>query len=105
MTATGPDNGSTAAPVHETGVTVVCLHGPLRKLAGGRTEHRLDGATVVALLRELERRHPPLSGWILDERGQIRRHINVFVNGEQGRERTAVGPGDRVEVLPAITGG
>lgn len=105
MTATDPDSGSTVAPAHETGATVVCLHGPLRKLAGGRVEHRLDGTTVVSLLRGLERRHPPLAGWILDERGQIRRHINVFVNGEQGREQTAVGPGDRVEVLPAITGG
>jgi sulfur carrier protein ThiS len=46
-----------------------------------------------------------VSGWILDERGQIRRHINVFVNGERGAERTVVESGDRVEVIPAITGG
>jgi molybdopterin converting factor small subunit len=46
-----------------------------------------------------------MSGWILDERGLIRRHINVFVNGERGDEATAVQSGDRVEVLPAITGG
>ena len=39
------------------------------------------------------------------ERGLIRRHINVFVNGERGREESAVADGDRVEVLPAITGG
>ena len=84
---------------------VVCLHGPLRKLAGGRAELDIDGATVGAVLRELERRHPDMAGWVLDERGLIRRHINVFVNGERGREGTAVGAGDRVEVLPAITGG
>ena len=53
----------------------------------------------------LELRHPQVSGWILDERGLIRRHINVFVNGERGEEATAVASGDRVEVLPAITGG
>ena len=35
----------------------------------------------------------------------IRRHINVFVNGERGREATSVAPGDRIEVLPAISGG
>ena len=46
-----------------------------------------------------------MAGWILDERGAIRRHINVFVNGERGGERTAVGSADRVEILPAITGG
>lgn len=84
---------------------LVCLHGPLRKLAGDRREHELSGATVVELLRGLELEHPPLAGWIVDERRQIRRHINVFVNGERGREETAVANGDRVEVLPAITGG
>jgi molybdopterin converting factor small subunit len=83
----------------------VCVHGPLRKLAGGHAEHQLEGATVVELLRDLETRYPDVSGWILDERGQIRRHINVFVGGERGREETEVGPGDRIEVLPAITGG
>ena len=86
-------------------MAVVCVRGPLRKLAGGRAEHELEGATVVALLRALELCHPDASGWILDERGLIRRHINVFVNGERAHGATAVRSGDRVEVLPAITGG
>jgi molybdopterin synthase sulfur carrier subunit len=84
---------------------VVCVRGPLRKLAGGRAEHELEGETVVELLQGLELRNPGMSGWILDERGLIRRHINVFVNGERGDEATVVASGDRVEVLPAITGG
>jgi molybdopterin converting factor small subunit len=86
-------------------MAVVCVRGPLRKLAGGTAEHELEGATVVALLRALELRHPDMSGWVLDERGLIRRHINVFVNGERGGEATAVRSMDRVEVIPAITGG
>ena len=86
-------------------MAVVCVRGPLRKLAGGRAEHDLEGATVVELLRTLERLNPGMSGWILDERGQIRRHINVFVNGERGSETTEVRSRDRLEVLPAITGG
>jgi molybdopterin converting factor small subunit len=86
-------------------MAVVCVRGPLRKLADGRAEHELEGATIVDALRALERRHPALAGWILDERGLIRRHINVFVNGERGTESTAVRSGDRVEVVPAITGG
>ena len=60
---------------------------------------------MIELIRALEERHPDIAGWILDERGRIRRHINVFVDGEQGSEETGVRPGDRVEVLPAITGG
>ena len=81
------------------------LRGALKQRAGGEGEHELDGATVTALLRALEREHPALEGWVLDERGLIRPHINVFVNGEQGREETAVAGGDRVEVIPAISGG
>ena len=86
-------------------MTVVSVRGPLRKLAGGQAEHDVGGETVLALLRELESRHPGMAGWVLDERGTIRRHINVYVNGERGGENTAVADGDRVEVLPAITGG
>lgn len=74
-------------------------------MAGGRAEHELTGASVIELVRALEACHPEIGGWIVDERGLIRRHINVFVNGERGTETTAVGSGDRVDVLPAITGG
>jgi sulfur-carrier protein len=86
-------------------MALVCLHGPLRNLAGGRSTQQVSGADVRAVLRGLEDLHPAVSGWILDERGTIRRHINVFVNGERGGEGTAVATGDRIEVLPAITGG
>ena len=83
---------------------LVRLRGPLKTLAGGG-EHEVEGGTVGELLQALERENPPLDGWILDERDRIRRHINVFVNGERGREDTCVGPGDHVDVLPAISGG
>jgi molybdopterin converting factor small subunit len=86
-------------------MALVCLHGPLRNLAGGRVTQEVAGADVHAVLRGLEDLHPSVTGWILDERGTIRRHINVFVNGERGAAGTSVAAGDRVEVLPAITGG
>jgi sulfur-carrier protein len=86
-------------------MTLVRVRGQLKTLAGGRSEHEIDGATVAELLRGLEHEHPAVGGWILDERGLIRRHINVFVNGERGGETTAVAPGDLIEVLPAISGG
>lgn len=91
--------------MYDPPIALVRLHGPLRKLAGDRRDHELSAATVAELLYELERAHPPLAGWIVDERRLIRRHINVFVNGERAAEHTAVTDGDRVEVLPAITGG
>jgi molybdopterin converting factor small subunit len=86
-------------------MALVRLRGPLRKLAGDRLEHRVEAATVADGLRALERAEPRLCGWVLDERGHLRRHLNVFVNGEQGRGDTPLGPGDVVDVLPAISGG
>jgi sulfur-carrier protein len=86
-------------------VALVTLRGPLRKLASGRPDHRVPGATVGELLRELERDQPAVKGWILDERGLIRRHINVYVGGEPAGPDTPVGADDRVDVLPAISGG
>ena len=84
---------------------VVKLRGPLKQQAGGQDEHEVEGGTVTDALRELERAQPALSGWILDERGHVRRHINVFVNGELGEADTAVAEGDRIDILPAISGG
>jgi len=83
----------------------VRLRGTLKKMAGDGAEHSVPGATVAEVLIELERTQESLGGWILDERGRIRRHINVFVNGEQSKEETPVSEGDRVEILPAISGG
>jgi sulfur-carrier protein len=86
-------------------MSVVRLRGPLKQAAGGLGDHPVGGSTVAELLQELERAQPAVAGWILDERGLIRRHLKVFVNGEQANEETSVGPDDRIEVLPAISGG
>lgn len=86
-------------------MALVRLREPLKRLAGDRADHELDGATVGDVLRELERANPAAGGWILDERGRIRQHINVFVNAELGDLDTAVAERDRVDVLPAISGG
>jgi sulfur-carrier protein len=84
---------------------VVRLRGPLKRLAGDRAEHVIEGDSVGELLAALERAHPATGGWILDERGILRRHINVFVNGERREQDAPVGADDRVDVLPAISGG
>ena len=86
-------------------MAVVRLRGPLKRLAGDRAEHAVDGGSVGELLAEIERSHPAARGWILDERGVLRRHINVFVNGELVGQDAAVGADDRIDVLPAISGG
>jgi molybdopterin synthase sulfur carrier subunit len=85
-------------------MAVVRLRAPLKQLAGG-SEHTLEGASVGDLLAALESEHPEIRGWILDERGVLRRHINVFLNGELCAQDTAVRSEDMVDVLPALSGG
>jgi branched-chain amino acid aminotransferase len=86
-------------------MALVRVRGPLKRLAGDRSEHAIEGGSVGELLAELERSHPAAKGWILDERGVLRRHINVFVNGELVGQDTQVSSDDEIDVLPAISGG
>ncbi|HSD48940.1 MAG TPA: MoaD/ThiS family protein, partial [Actinomycetota bacterium] len=86
-------------------MTVVRLRPPLRELAGGRAEVPGEGATVLEVLRGLEAAYPRLRGWILDDRGRIRRHVAVFVDGERVEEDAPLGEGERMEIVGAVSGG
>jgi molybdopterin synthase sulfur carrier subunit len=86
-------------------MAMVSLRAPLSQRAGGSSRLELPGDTVGEVLRELERRHPPIVGWILDEQGRVRPHVSVFVNGERTAEGTPVSEADLLQVLPSISGG
>lgn len=86
-------------------MATVKLRAPLKDLAGGNREIPIEGASVGEILRELERLHPKITGWVLDEQGRVRRHVNVFVDGERVREDAPVAPGATMHVLPSISGG
>jgi molybdopterin synthase sulfur carrier subunit len=82
---------------------------PLRALTRGTAEVEADGGTVGALVEDLERRFPGLRERLVDERGELRRFINIYVNEEdirflQGKD-TALKDGDSVSIVPAIAGG
>ena len=82
---------------------------PLRKYTGGAEAVQADGATVAAIVADLDKRHPGIRDRICDESGAVRRFVNIFVNGEDIRFLqnldTAVKSGDEVSVVPAIAGG
>jgi len=86
-------------------MATVRLRGQLEKLAGGDSVVDVDAGTVTELLQQLEQDRSGLEGWILDERGELRRHINVFVNGEPAKPDTVIDGKDKIEILPAISGG
>ncbi len=69
----------------------------------------VQATTVRELIDELERRHPGLAHYIVDETGRLRRHVNLFVGEEPVRDRAQLSdplaPDSRVFILQALSGG
>ena len=92
-------------------MTNITIHvpGALRDCCEGAAELSLSAPSVRAALEQLEARHPSLYRGICDETGAVRRHVNLFVNTSNVRDRegldTLLAPGDVVTILPAISGG
>ena len=72
-------------------------------------EGEVPGATVRELFDELERRHPGLASYLMDETGRLRRHVNVFVGDEPIHDRERLGDAlaadAKVFILQALSGG
>lgn len=69
-------------------------------------EVEASGRTLAELVTDLDRRYPGLRFRMVDEQDRLRPHIRLFVNGEQARDlATAVGPGDEVQIVQALSGG
>ncbi|MBI3625438.1 MAG: MoaD/ThiS family protein [Candidatus Rokubacteria bacterium] len=82
---------------------------PLRAVTKGAGEVRAKGDTVVDLIEDLERQYPGLRERLIEEGGEVRRFINIYVNEEDIRflqgKKTALKDGDQVSIVPAIAGG
>lgn len=82
---------------------------PLRSLTKGQAEVQAKGDTVAALVDDLDRQFPGLRERLVDESGELRRFINVYVNEEDIRfldgPTTGLKDGDQVSIVPAIAGG
>ena len=86
-------------------MAVIVLRHPLRDLAGGNTRVEVSGSNVGEALRGLEQEHPGLKGWVLDEQGRIRRHVNVFVDGHRATVDAAIETDSELNIIQAISGG
>jgi molybdopterin synthase sulfur carrier subunit len=82
---------------------------PLRSLTKGAAEVRGSGDTVGDIIQDLERQFPGLRDRLVDEGGDLRRFINIYVNEEDIRflegAKTTLKAGDSVSIVPAIAGG
>ncbi len=82
---------------------------PLRSLTKGAAEVHGAGDTVDDVIQDLERQFPGMRDRLVDETGELRRFINIYVNEEDIRflqgAKTTLKTGDSVSILPAIAGG
>jgi molybdopterin synthase sulfur carrier subunit len=82
---------------------------PLRKYTNGAESVAANGATIGALVDDLDRHHPGIKERICDEEGRVRRFVNIYVNGEDIRFlhnlESTLNDGDEVSIVPAIAGG
>jgi sulfur-carrier protein len=87
------------------------IPGPLLEFTGDQRDVVVDGSasTLAEALAHLWRLHPGLRDRVLTERGEIRPHVNIFIDGEMVRNRgglqSRVGEGTEIVILPAVSGG
>ncbi len=81
----------------------------LRTLTAGESEVAVEGGTLAEVITALESAHPGFRDRLLDDEGQLRRFVNVFVADDDVRFLdgldTAVPAGETVSIIPAVAGG
>jgi molybdopterin synthase sulfur carrier subunit len=90
-------------------MTKVRIPTPLRSFTRNQNEVTAAGATVGEVLKDLEQRFPGIGSRLFDDKGAVRRYVNIFHNEEdirflQGLE-TPVSESDHITIIPAIAGG
>jgi len=82
---------------------------PLRKLTNNEELVEVNGATIAEAIAELQTRYPGIQERLVDDNGEVRRFVNVYVNEEDIRflsnQQTPLKDGDEISIIPAIAGG
>jgi molybdopterin synthase sulfur carrier subunit len=82
---------------------------PLQKLTKDKAEVKAKGKDIRELIEDLEKSFPGIKARLCDEKGNLRRFINIYVNEEDirflQRDQTPLKDGDEVSIIPAIAGG
>lgn len=81
----------------------------LRTYTGGASEVEASGATLAEVIDDLDASHPGIKARVLDDDGDLRRFVNVYVGNEDVRFLddldTPTTPGTQVSIIPAVAGG
>jgi len=84
---------------------IVILPSSLLQRTGGLRRIEVAGDTAGEILKSLEAAQPSLRGWVLDEQGQLRQHVNVFLDDRRVRLDQPIRDAQELFVIQAITGG
>ncbi len=89
--------------------TKVRIPTPLRKLTNDQEVVEVTAANIAEAIAQLQSRYPGIQERLVDERGEVRRFVNVYVNEEDIRflenQKTPLKDGDEISIIPAIAGG
>jgi len=82
---------------------------PLRKLTNNEELVEVQAGTIADAIAELQSRYPGIKERLIDDNGEVRRFVNVYVNEEDIRflknQQTPLKDGDEISIIPAIAGG
>ncbi len=82
---------------------------PLRRFTAGSEEVAAAGDSIRSVIENLERNHPGIRERLLDDKGELRRFVNIYLNGDDIRFldnlNSKVKDGDDISIVPAIAGG
>jgi molybdopterin synthase sulfur carrier subunit len=87
----------------------VRIPGPLRKITEGADKVEMEGENLGELIISLESKYPGMKERLLDENGELRYFVNLYLNNEDVRFleglKTAIKSGDEISIVPAVAGG
>jgi molybdopterin synthase sulfur carrier subunit len=90
-------------------MATVIIPQPLRGLTGNQSKVQASGGNLLDCISSLESSFPGMKDRLMDESGQLRRFVNVYINGEDVRFsdglETGVKDNDEVSIVPAVAGG
>ncbi len=82
---------------------------PMRKLAGDAKAVLASGASIGAVVADMDRQFPGFKDRLCEDDGSLRRFVNFYLNGEDIRYangvETSVKDGDEISIIPAVSGG
>jgi molybdopterin synthase sulfur carrier subunit len=84
----------------------VCVPSQLTAYTGGATRVTAEGATVGAVLDDLDRAYPGLKFRVIDEQDRVRKHVRLFIGQDETRDvEQGLGPSDELLIFGALSGG